>query len=67
MIFGILIPIILLVIAVIEIPLILALRKKGSMPANFGKVAIVFSILLPVFAYVLLNFVMPDLGNQVVS
>lgn len=64
MILGNVIPLILFIIAIAEVPLFLRWYSDGRMGKGAAYSAMALSLTLPIIAYVVLNFVMPDLGAK---
>ncbi|MEM8724855.1 MAG: hypothetical protein AAGE86_04945 [Pseudomonadota bacterium] len=61
---GQLLPLILIGLALIELPLFLRWYHSGKMPVSAAYAAASISITLPIAAYVFLTFIMPELGAQ---
>ncbi len=59
---GALIPLIFLFVACAEVPLFLRWYSDGRMKAGVAFAAMGLSLALPIAAYAVLTFVMPDLG-----
>ena len=56
------IPLIFIIIAFAEVPLFLRWYSSGRMPKSAAYAAMALSLALPIAAYVVLTFVMPELG-----
>ena len=63
MILGNVIPLILFIIAIAEVPLFLRWYSDGKMTAGAAYAAGAVSLALPFVAYVVLTFVAPELGE----
>ncbi len=64
MILGNIIPLILFVIAIAEVPLFLRWYSDGRMAKGAAYAAMALSLVLPIIAYAVLNFAMPELGAK---
>ncbi|WP_432201347.1 hypothetical protein ACRAQ7_03880 [Erythrobacter sp. W53] len=59
---GTLIPLTLFAMALVEIPILLMLKQRGAVSPRALPMMLIATSALPLIAYLVLNFVMPDLG-----
>ncbi len=59
---DIVLPAFLLFVAITDIPIFLFMRARGIMRDNVANALAFASLSLPLLAYVILNFVLPDIG-----
>ncbi len=52
----------LLFVAIIDIPIFMFMRARGMMRDNVVNLMMLASVSLPLLAYVILKFVLPDVG-----
>ncbi len=63
---GTLLPAVLLFVAFTDIPIFMFMRARGMMKDNVANLLCFASLSLPLLAYVILNFILPEVGaNEV--
>jgi len=63
---GTLIPLTLFAMALVEIPILLLIKQRGAISSRALPMMLIATSALPLIAYLVLNFAMPDLGAQIV-